>query len=84
MVSLRKRCTLSGLALGDAGPNAVLCKTCSVLLYVLEQPRVDNFSTGPIGPISLRAAISCMKSVFVFKVYCDFHVLNTTIGAYHH
>jgi len=27
--------------------NAVLCKTCSVLLCVLEQPRVDNTSTGP-------------------------------------
>ena len=28
-------------------PNAILCKTCSVLLCVLEQPRVDNSSVGP-------------------------------------
>ena len=26
-----------GPGLGGAGPNAVLCKTCSVLLCVLEQ-----------------------------------------------
>jgi len=26
-------------------PNAVLCKTCRVLLCVLEQPRVDKSST---------------------------------------
>jgi hypothetical protein len=32
---------------GSAGPNAVLCKTCSLLLRVLEQPREDNFSAGP-------------------------------------
>ena len=28
------------------GPTAVLCKTCSVLLYVLEQQIVDNSSVG--------------------------------------
>jgi len=27
----------------------VLMKTCSVLLCVLEQPRIDNSSEGPIG-----------------------------------
>ena len=32
---------------GSARPNAVLCKTYSVLLCVLEQPREDNFSAGP-------------------------------------
>jgi len=32
--------------LGSVVPT-VLCKTCSVLLYVLEQPRVDNSSAGP-------------------------------------
>jgi hypothetical protein len=35
-----------GSSLGGAGP-VVLCKTCCVLLCVLEQPRVDNSSTGP-------------------------------------
>jgi hypothetical protein len=34
------------LALGGAGPNAILCKTCSVLLSELEQPIVVNLSTG--------------------------------------
>jgi hypothetical protein len=36
----------AGPALGGVGPNAVLCKTCSVLLCVLEQPRVDTSSAG--------------------------------------
>jgi hypothetical protein len=31
-----------------AGTNAVLCKTCSVLMCVLEQPIVDNSSVGPL------------------------------------
>jgi hypothetical protein len=35
-------------ALGGSGPNAVLCKTCSVLLCVLAQPMVDNSSAGLI------------------------------------
>ena len=35
-----------GTALGGAGPNAVLCTTCSVLLCILEQPRADNSSAG--------------------------------------
>jgi hypothetical protein len=30
-----------------AGIIAVLCKTCSVLLCVLEQLRVDNSNVGP-------------------------------------
>ena len=40
---------------------AVLCKTCS-LLYVLEQPRVDNASAGPIGsnwPNWLKDGLVC-------------------------
>ena len=59
--------------LGGVGPNAVLCKTYSVLLCVLEQPRVDNSSSGPklgaICPIGLRSvlpqgiSISLLKSV---------------------
>ena len=36
-----------GPGLGGAGPNAVLCETCIVLLCVLEQPRVDNPSAVP-------------------------------------
>ena len=49
---LRKQCNYDMLfqvapALGGVEPNAVLCKTCSVLLCVLEQPRVDNCSAGP-------------------------------------
>ena len=39
----------SGLDLRGAGTNAVLCKTCSVLLRVLEQPIVDNSSVGPLS-----------------------------------
>ena len=38
----------------------VLMKTCSVLLCVLEQPRIDNSSEGPIGrnwSIGLRPAL---------------------------
>jgi hypothetical protein len=36
-------------ALGGAGPNVVLCKTCSVLLCVLQQPIVDNCSGGALS-----------------------------------
>ena len=32
--------------LGGADP-VVLCRTFSVLLCVLEQPRVDNYNAGP-------------------------------------
>ena len=39
----------TGSALGGAGPNVVLCKTCSVLLYVLQQPIVDNCSGGALS-----------------------------------
>jgi len=57
----------TGPVLGDEGPNAVHCKTCSVLLCVLEQPKVENYSTWPlkrgtqlgtIGPVGLRPALS--------------------------
>ena len=39
----------SRLSSGGAGPNC--CKTCSVYC-VLEQPREDNASAGPITPLS--------------------------------
>jgi uncharacterized low-complexity protein len=35
--------------IGRCGPNTVLCKTCNVLLCVLEQPRVDNSNAGLTG-----------------------------------
>jgi len=37
----------SGPDLRGPGTNAVLCKTCSVLMCVLEQSIVDNSSVGP-------------------------------------
>jgi hypothetical protein len=42
----------SGPDLRGAGTNAVLCKTCSVLMCVLEQSIIDNSSVGPlsVGP----------------------------------
>ena len=57
----------TGPVLRGEGPNAVLCKTCNALLCVLEQPRIDNYSTRPlkrgtqlraIGPVGLRPALS--------------------------
>ena len=61
----------SGSALGGPGTQknliiAVLCKTCCMLLCVLEQSRVGNSSLGPlkrgdqlgaIGPICLRSTL---------------------------
>ena len=55
-------CYRSGSTLGCAGPIDVFCKTCSVLLCLLEQTRVDNASVWPfkrgvqydtIGPVSV-------------------------------
>jgi hypothetical protein len=51
------------------GPNAVLCKTYSVLC-VLEQLRVDNSSStqlGAIDTISLRPALFVIKLWFFFQ-----------------
>jgi len=69
--------------------NAVLCKTCSVLLCVLEQPRVDNSSADPIrsnwtnwpivGPVKSNILLSqCMKRghVFTFLYQRRFHSLS--------
>jgi len=39
----------SGPDVRGAGTNAVLCKTCRVLLCVLEQPIVDNSSVRPLS-----------------------------------
>ena len=56
-----------GRPLEVRGLNAVLCNTCRVLLCVLEQPRVDDSSKGPlkrgiqlgtISPIGSRSALS--------------------------
>ena len=56
-------------ALGDAGFNAVLCKTYSVLLCVLNQSRVVDSSTEPFkrgaklrarDPIVLRPVLKIL------------------------
>jgi hypothetical protein len=53
--------------LGGTGSNAVLYKTCSVLLYVLEYVRVDNSSAGSnwlkAGPVANKEAI--LNQVFL-------------------
>jgi hypothetical protein len=48
-IVLDVQCKRAGPSLGGAGPNDVLCKTCNVLLCVLEQPRVDNSNAGLTG-----------------------------------
>jgi len=62
-----------GPALGGAGSNTVLCKTCSVnvVLCVLEQPTVDNYS---VGHNWLKAGLSwtCMLMLFRFT---NFHLI---------
>ena len=42
------------------GPNAVLCNTYSVLLCILEQPRVDNSSVGPIVLCKTCSGLLCV------------------------
>ena len=41
----------SGPDVRGAGTIAVLCKTCNVLLFVLEEPIVDNSSVDPISAV---------------------------------
>ena len=41
----------SGPDVRGAGNIAVLCKTCNLLLFVLEEPIVDNSSVGPISAV---------------------------------
>jgi hypothetical protein len=62
------------LALGGVEHNVVLCKTGSVLLCVLEQPRIDNFSVWPldrgsqleaIGTFGLRPALISTQYIFI-------------------
>ena len=62
-----------GLTLGGVGP-IVLCKTCSVLLCVLEQLRVDNSSNGPLrgyhtlqGDNSLNSVVRFVHMMFVCR-----------------
>ena len=57
--------------LGVAGPNAVLCKTCSVLC-VLEHSRVDKSSTGPLKHESnwLKAGCGYNPSTGIHTVRC--------------
>ena len=55
----------SGPVIGRAGHNYVPCKTCNVLLCVLEQLRVDNSSSGPNWEkfVQLDECRSCPFSV---------------------
>jgi hypothetical protein len=71
----------SDLGFIDSVPNAVLCKSCSVLPCVLEQPRVDNSSDGSskrgsqlgtIGPIGLRPPLVPINWHTLFH-YCNCH-----------
>ena len=52
----------TGPALRGAELNAVLCKTCSVLLCILEQPRVDNASAG-VQLVQLTLDRSCVAYI---------------------
>ena len=45
-------------ALGGEGPTAVPCKTCCVLLCVLEQPRVYNSNWLKAGPTNIHLSLS--------------------------
>ena len=58
----------TGSVLGGVGPNAVLCKTCSVLLCVLEQ--LSQLQRGPqlgaIGPIGLRLVLAIHVMIYIF------------------
>ena len=59
------------LALGGVEHNVVLCKTGSVLLCVLEQPRIDNFSVWPLDrgsqleAIGLKPALISTHYIFI-------------------
>ena len=68
----------TGSVLGGVGPNAVLCKTCSVLLCVLEHLRGDNSSAGPyleaIGPIGLRLVLAIHVMIYIF-ISNNFYIL---------
>jgi len=57
----------AGSALGDNGSNAVLCKNCSVLLCVLEQPRLDISN---VMPLSSGTCITVM-SLWHFNYFCS-------------
>ena len=81
----------TGAALGGAGPNAVLCKTCSVFLCVLEQPRVDNSSAESIGrdvqlgSINLWPDLSVYSYTITLKSISDhlYNFLNWTARIVH-
>ena len=60
-------------ALGGVGPNAVLCKICSMLLCVLEQPRIDNSRVlGPITYISIFNYRDILNDKLSFSLVCHF------------
>jgi hypothetical protein len=61
-------CVYWAPALGGVG-SVVLCKTCSVLLYVLEQPRVDNSSAWPLKHGSQLGAIGLIEKAGICISY---------------
>ena len=63
----------TGFALGGVGFNAVLCKTCSVhvVLCVLEQPTVDNYTVG-LNWLKAGPSWTCMLMLFRFT---NFHLI---------
>ena len=63
------------------GGNAVLNKTCSVLLCVLEQPRVDNSSAGPLNWLIDGPEYSLLR-LLQNALNSDKHVLLLSLGGY--
>jgi hypothetical protein len=64
-------------ALGGEGPTAVPCKTCSVLLCVLEQPRVYNSNW-----LALRI-YTCLYQR-IFTIYTNITMALSTYLVYPH
>ena len=72
-IVLDVQCKRAGPSLGGAGPNDVLCKTCNVLLCVLEQPSVDNSSLLPLKHGAQLEAIGPIKQWRPYKkgaIFC--------------
>jgi hypothetical protein len=68
----------SGPVLGRAGHNDVLCKTCNVLLCVLEQLRVDNSRAGPVT--SCICVKSYSKIIFFPELWSPSCVCDNYLG----
>ena len=61
----------AGPAPKGAEANADICKTCSVLLYVLERSRVDNSIVGPNWEelIQLAQGRSCQHVICIYSLH---------------